>query len=56
MVANNNIRSFTLEIKNDRCKIDFNDFNDFNDFTSVVFSFQYEASYIIIDNQTISPT
>ena len=53
MIANNNIRSFTLEIKNDRCKIDF---NNFNDFTSVVFSFQYEASYIIIDNQTISPT
>ena len=27
-----------------------------NDFTTVVFNFQYEASYIIIHNQTISPT
>ena len=38
LIANNNIRSFILEI------------------TSVVFNFQYEASYIIIRNQTISLT
>ena len=38
LIANNNIRSFILEI------------------TSVVFTFQYEASYIIICNQTISLT
>ena len=28
----------------------------FNDFISVVFNFQYKTSYIIIQNQTISPT
>ena len=46
-IANNNIRSVILEIKNGRCKIDF---------TSIIFNFQYDASYIIIRNQTISPT
>ena len=28
----------------------------FNNFTSVDFNFQYDASYVIIHNQTIRPT
>ena len=52
LIVNNNIRSFILETKNDRCKIvKIVKIN----FTSVVFDFQCEASYIIIRNHTRGP-
>ena len=65
-LSREHFQSVILEIKNDRCKIIkiliFRSLSrehfqsDAFQTTSVVFNFQYDASYIIIRNQTISPT